>query len=123
MMGGSEELVRQLAQRFYAHMATGEPELARLHQIDAEGKISATTQERFTLFLLEWLGGPAVFSPQFGHPRLRMRHAHVRIDEKMRDAWVRCIKLAMDDVGVVGDVRRFLDARFLEVADFLRNSP
>lgn len=122
LMGASEELVRRLARGFYAHMAADEPELAALHRLDENGKIAEVTQERFSLFLIEWLGGPALYSPQFGHPRLRMRHAHVPINEKMRDAWVRCMKRAMDDLGVTGDVRRFLDARFLEVADFLRNS-
>jgi hypothetical protein len=29
----------------------------------------------------------------------------------------------MDDLAIDGDVRRFLDARFAEVADFLRNVP
>ena len=89
--------------------------------LDADGNIAEVTQDRFALFLIEWLGGPADYSSQFGHPRLRMRHAHVPVDEKMRDAWVRCMKRALDDLGVSGDVRGFLDARFLEVADFLRN--
>lgn len=122
LMGASEELVRRLVRTFYTHMAAAEPELAALHRLDERGKIAEVTQERFFLFLMEWLGGPAHYSPQFGHPRLRMRHAHVPINEKMRDAWVRCMKHAMDEVGVTGDVRKFLDARFLEVADFLRNN-
>lgn len=121
LMGASEELVRHLARSFYAHMSADEPELAALHRLDENGEVAEATQERFSLFLIEWLGGPAQYSPQFGHPRLRMRHAHVPIDTSMRDAWVRCMKRAMDDARVTGDVRRFLDARFSEVADFLRN--
>lgn len=121
MMGGGEELVRSLARSFYRHMAEDEPELARLHRLDESGNVAEVTQERFSLFLIEWLGGASRYSPRFGHPRLRMRHAHVPVDERMRDAWLRCMKNAMDEVGVEGDVRRFLDARFFEVADFLRN--
>jgi hypothetical protein len=30
---------------------------------------------------------------------------------------------AMNDLSVDGELRRFLDARFAEVADFLRNVP
>ena len=120
-LGGDEALVARLVERFYQHMATDEPELARLHRLSPDGTIEAATQERFGLFLLEWLGGPPRFSPVFGHPRLRMRHARVPVDEAMRDAWLRCMQLAMDDVGVSGDIRTFLDARFAEVADFLRN--
>lgn len=120
-MGDSEQLVRDLARSFYARMAVSEPELARVHELDDAGKISERTQERFALFLIEWLGGPARYTPTNGHPRLRMRHAHVPIDEAMRDAWLRCMQHAMNEVGVAGEVRRFLDGRFAEVADFLRN--
>lgn len=123
MMGNSEALVRELVSHFYAHMAAGEPDLARTHAQAEDGTISSRTQTRFADFLIEWLGGPARFTPENGHPRLRMRHAHVPIDSRMRDAWIRCMQAAMDKVGVSGDVRRFLDSRFLEVADFLKNRP
>jgi hypothetical protein len=43
-------------------------------------------------------------------------------DEAMRDAWVRCMTRAMDEVGLSGPVRTWLDGRFFEVADFLRNT-
>ena len=39
----------------------------------------------------------------------------------MRDAWLRAMGRALDEQGVTGDVRGFLDARFAEVANFLRN--
>lgn len=118
---GGEDLVRKLAARFYDHMDESEPELARIHETDEHGHVSPRTRERFTRFLIEWLGGPSLYSPTEGHPRLRMRHAKVGIDTQMRDAWLRCMQKAMDDVGVSGDVRLFLDSRFAEVADFLRN--
>jgi hemoglobin len=58
-----------------------------------------------------------------GHPRLRMRHARVPIDEALRDAWVRCMRRAVEDRGVLEPAHTFLDQRFAEVADFLRNVP
>lgn len=122
-MGNSEELVIELTRHFYAIMARDEPDLARLHRMDPNGEVSTTSQERFAMFLIEWLGGPARYTPQNGHPRLRMRHGSVPVDTKMRDAWLRCMQKAMDEVNVSGDVRRFLDGRFAEVADFLRNRP
>jgi hemoglobin len=121
-MGNSEDLVRRLVAHFYARMADSEPALARTHRM-VDGKVAQDTQDRFALFLIEWLGGPEVYTPSHGHPRLRMRHARVPIDEKMRDAWLRCMDFAMTEVGVTGAARRFLDARFVEVANFLRNCP
>jgi hemoglobin len=50
-----------------------------------------------------------------------MRHAQVRVDIAMRDAWLRAMCAALDEEGVRGNLRAFLDARFAEVADFMRN--
>lgn len=119
---GGEAPVRALAKRFYEVMYEREPALTRIHACDADGRVSAEMQERFTLFLMGWLGGPQTYMATHGHPRLRMRHAHVVVDEAMRDAWLRAMRAAMDDTGVSGEVRVFLDARFAELADFLRNA-
>jgi len=120
---GSDEAVRRLAESFYDQMEATEPELARLHELDAEGRVSRRSRDNFGLFLIEWLGGPRTYSATHGHPRLRMRHGRVPINEAMRDAWLRCMSRALDEQGVTGDVRGFLDARFAEVANFLRNTP
>lgn len=39
----------------------------------------------------------------------------------MGDAWLRCMTAAMDPEGITGEVRTFLDGRFTEVADVMRN--
>jgi len=119
---GGREPVLALAEAFYDTMDAHEPALAKLHERDAEGRVSRRSRDRFALFLVGWLGGPQEYMEKYGHPRLRMRHAHVRVDEAMRDAWVRCMTLAMDQRGVSGPVRVHLDARFAEVATFLRNA-
>ena len=121
LIGGREPAVA-LARTFYALMAAHEPALLAVHQLDDSGQVSAAVQSRFELFLVEWLGGPAEYSPQYGHPRLRMRHAHVAIDTALAEAWVRTMSRAMDQVGITGEVRDFLEERFAEVAGFLRNA-
>lgn len=118
---GGEEGVRALAEAFYDAMDANEPALARLHELDEHGKVSRGMRERFGLFLIGWLGGPQHYIEKHGHPRLRMRHAGVPVDVSMRDAWVRSMQRAMEARGVSGGVRRYLDRRFAEVADFLRN--
>jgi hemoglobin len=120
---GGREVVLALAERFYDHMERFEPALAEVHRRDAEGRIERTVRERFGLFLIGWLGGPQDYMDQHGHPRLRMRHAHVPVNEGLRDAWVRSMSAAMDETPMPAPVRTYLDARFLEVADFLRNTP
>jgi len=120
LVGGAAR-VRALVERFYDAMTEHEPALARLHPCDAEGRVARASRDRFALFLIGWLGGPQDYVAQHGHPRLRMRHARVEVNVAMRDAWLRCMTVAMDDLGVAGEVREFLDDRFAEVADFMRN--
>lgn len=121
MMGG-EAVVRKIAARFYQLMDETEPALAALHPLDENGKIIQGARDRFALFFIEWLGGPAVYSPLHGHPRLRMRHARVKVDVAMRDAWMRCMSRALEDANLEPGVRGFLEMRLSEVADFMRNA-
>ena len=119
---GGQAAVERLAARFYELMEQTEPALAAVHRQAPGGGIDPEVKQRFALFLVGWLGGPQEYMARHGHPRLRMRHGRVPIDEGLRDAWVRTMKRALDDCGVTGKVRGFLDQRFAEVADFLRNT-
>jgi hemoglobin len=120
---GGEPRVRAIVERFYDHMSEAEPSLARLHECDADGRVARGPRDRFALFLVGWLGGPQDYIATHGHPRLRMRHGAVAVDLAMRDAWVRSMQAALDAEAIAGPVRRFLDERFADVADFLRNRP
>lgn len=120
---GGEDAVRALAEAFYDAMDEHEPALARLHSLDEQGRVDRGSRDRFALFLIGWLGGPQHYMAQHGHPRLRMRHARVAVDVAMRDAWMRSMVRALDARGIQGEVRGFLETRFAEVADFLRNRP
>ncbi|HVU01137.1 MAG TPA: cyanoglobin [Polyangiaceae bacterium] len=112
-----------LAARFYDHMDAHEPALVAVHRKDESGaRVAPVVRDRFTLFLVEWLGGPNDYSRAHGHPRLRMRHAHVKVDSALRDAWLRCMNAALEHPSVPEDVRAYLRRRFADVADFLRNT-
>ena len=118
---GGRESVERLAERFYDVMEATEPLLVALHDQDSPGKISRRSRDRFAMFLVGWLGGPQDYTAQNGHPRLRMRHARVRVDVSMRDAWLRCMTQAMQLENIPPELRAFLEQRFAEVADFMRN--
>jgi hemoglobin len=120
---GGESAVRKLSEHFYDAMDRDEPALARLHPLDEHGRVSRESRDRFALFLIGWLGGPQDYIAAHGHPRLRMRHARVPVDVAMRDAWMRAMRTAMNEVGVPGELRAFLEGRFAEIADFMRNRP
>lgn len=117
---GGEAAVRALVERFYDAMDESEPELARLHPLE-DGRVSRVSRDRFALFLIGWLGGPQDYMRLHGHPRLRMRHAHVPVNAAMRDAWLRSMNVALAHPSITPDARAFLEQKLGELAEFLRN--
>jgi hemoglobin len=49
---------------------------------------------------MQYWGGPRTYDELRGHPRLRMRHARFAIGEAERDAWLRHMRAALDELGL-----------------------
>lgn len=120
-LGGADG-VRALAEAFYDAMDEHEPALARLHVLDEQGRVARSARDKFALFFIGWLGGPQDYVAQHGHPRLRMRHARVAVDEAMRDAWMRAMRRAFEVRGVEPELRAFLETQLGNLATHLRNA-
>lgn len=117
---GGEETVRALVERFYTLMDTL-PEAAPIRSMHARDL--RASREKLFMFLSGWLGGPQLYMEKYGHPRLRQRHMPFAIDSAARDQWMRCMRQAMEDIGVEPALRAELEAAFLKTADFMRNQP
>ena len=61
---------------------------------------SLSPEDRLRLFLMQYWGGPRTYSMRRGHPRLRMRHAPFKIGPRERDAWLRHMRDALDEVAL-----------------------
>ena len=48
-------------------------------------------------FFVQLLGGPPLFSQQYGPPRLRARHLPFEIDQAARDVWVACFEDVLEN--------------------------
>ena len=117
LLGGAEG-VRTLVERFYQLMDTL-PEAARiraLHPADLRG-----STDKLYKFLSGWLGGPALYVEEFGHPMLRARHLPFPIEAADRDAWLLCMSRALDEVKLDPLARMQLDQAFYKTADHMRN--
>lgn len=79
------------------------------------------SEERLREFLWFRLAQDPTYLLKRGHPRLRMRHMPFRIDIAARDRWLHLMARAMDETGVHGDSRQWLDQFFFQIADFMRN--
>src|SRR5215211_913050 len=93
-VGGAETFHRLVA-AFYRGVSA-DPELRPMYPEEDLGP----AEERFRMFLEQYWGGPRTYSEQRGHPRLRMRHAPFRIGPIERDAWLRCMRVAVDEAGL-----------------------
>ena len=89
---GGFPVIAGIVARFYEGVATDEV----LRPLYPEEDLT-DAQERFTLFLVQYWGGPTTYGDTRGHPRLRMRHFPFRIGPIEHDAWLRCMRIAVDE--------------------------
>lgn len=90
---GGEETFRRLVHRFYAGVRSDEP----LRALYPEEELEAA-EERLTLFLMQYWGGPRTYSEERGHPRLRMRHVPFAVTFDARDRWLTHMRDAVQSV-------------------------
>lgn len=100
---GGEPVFRLLAHRFYEGVAE-DPVLRPMYPEEDLGP----AQERLFLFLSQYWGGPRTYSDNRGHPRLRMRHAPFRVDRAAHDAWLRHMRVAVDELRLAPEYERQL---------------
>ena len=117
LLGGAEALDR-LVRRFYALMDS-EPEFLCIRKLHPEDL--AVSTEKLASFLSGWLGGPNLYMERFGHPMLRARHLPFPIGVAERDAWLACMRRALEDGGVEPRLREWLMQQLQGTADWMRN--
>jgi hemoglobin len=92
---GGRATFERIVRRFYEGVRTDELLWPMYPEHDLEGAI-----ERLTGFLEQYWGGPGTYSEQRGHPRLRMRHQPFAVTPAARDAWLRHMRVAVDEAGL-----------------------
>jgi hemoglobin len=81
----------------------------------------AGAEERLRMFLIQRFGGPTTYSDQRGHPRLRMRHAPFRVDERARNRWVDLMEQALVEAAFPEETLPVFRKYFLNTATFMIN--
>lgn len=85
---GGDAVFLPLLKDFYARI--GRSPIATLFPPD----LGETERKQFA-FQSEFWGGPAIYSPWRGHPRLRARHLPFAIDQAAADTWMACMAEAV----------------------------
>ena len=114
---GGEPTFIAIVDAFYRSVET-DPILRPLYPEDL-----ADSRRHLALFLIQYFGGPRTYEAERGHPRLRLRHAHFEVGERERDAWLKHMLGAINEVGIAEPARTTLVNYMVSTADFLVNVP
>ncbi|TAM91981.1 MAG: globin [Jatrophihabitans sp.] len=113
---GGEQTFRRLVTAFYRGVAADPPLRALYPEEDLAG-----ATDRLTLFLIQYWGGPTTYSRTRGHPRLRLRHVPYAITIAQRDAWLRHMRAALDEIALPPQYDTMMWDYLTGAADSLRN--
>lgn len=75
------------------------------------------------LFLTQFLGGPTLYSDEFGHPKMRARHLPHEITESKAIAWLQCMNEAVYKLPIDDQLKKELFSAFPRVAFHMVNTP
>ncbi len=112
---GGMPFFESLVERFYAEVEHNAG-LRALYPSDL-----TASRDSLALFLAQYFGGPTTYSDVKGHPRLRMRHAHLPIDVAARDGWYDAMVSALDQVDLDSEARVVMRDYFDRSATWMIN--
>jgi hemoglobin len=115
---GGEEGLRRLVRRFYEFMDS-QPEARKIREMHKEDL--EDVRERLTLFLCGWLGGPRLYQEKHGPIAIPMFHLAFPIGPAERNAWLRCMQLAVDEQPYEPSFKKYLMEQLAVPAERCRN--
>ena len=102
---GGEPGIRRLVDDFYDEMDSADyaATIRAMHPQDLN-----VSRDKLTLFLCGWLGGPRLYAEKYGGISIPSAHAHLDIGLSERDAWLRCMKVALDKQDYLPEFKIYL---------------
>ena len=105
-----------LVERFYENVFAS-PVISGLFQTDKQVIIA-----KQKAFLTQFLGGPQLYSNEYGHPKMRMRHLPHSITVDSAQEWLRCMKDAIESMDMPDNLKVALYNCFPSLAGHMINS-
>jgi len=110
-----EHNLRLLVDRFY-DLVFENPQISHLFKTDKNA-----IKEKQRLFLTQFLGGPPLYSTQYGHPQLRARHLPHAISSDDAVAWLSCMSTSTSSLPVEQKLKDEMMERLIPTAMFMVN--
>ena len=102
---GGEDGIRRLVDRFYDLMdeRADTARIRRMHPANLE-----VSRDKLSRFLCGWLGGPKRYSEKYGPIQLPRAHVRFAIGAQERDAWLSCMRAALEEESYAEDFKAYL---------------
>lgn len=113
---GGSETIKALVESFYPKVQA-HPLIGPLFPDDIN-----PVMEKQYMFLSQFLGGPSLYSDEFGHPMMRARHLPFPITPKHAAAWLDCMRRAAEEIGLDEELREILLERLSGPANHFVNT-
>ena len=110
-----EDNLRKMVDQFY--------DLVKENEIIAplfKGDFDSIRQKQF-MFLSQFLGGPGLYTKEFGHPKMRMRHLPHKITVEAKDEWLKCMKASIYSLDIEDNLKDVVYNSFPAVAQHMVN--
>ncbi|RFU64118.1 globin domain-containing protein [Peribacillus glennii] len=112
-----EGQLHRLIDSFYSKVGK-HPELQPIFPNDL-----TETARKQKQFMTQYLGGPSLYTNEHGHPMLRARHIPFEVTPSRAEAWLACMREAMDEIELEGEFREFFYHRLNLTAQHMINTP
>lgn len=99
---GGADTIRRLVEAFYPKVQEN-PLLGPLFPDDIY-----PVMEKQYMFLSQFFGGPSLYSDAYGHPMMRARHLPFPVTPERAEAWLGCMRDALEEIGVEEPLREFV---------------
>jgi hemoglobin len=115
---GGQEGIRTLVDRFYQEMdSLPEAKAVRgMHKADL-----VEVRDKLARFLCGWLGGPKIYQEKYGPISIPLSHQPFSIGSAERDAWLRCMQIALDAQPYQEVFKKYLMDQLAIPAERVRN--
>ncbi len=113
---GGAETISKLVEAFYPKVYNN-PDLSPLFPAGVE-----EIMYKQILFLTQFTGGEPLYSNKYGPPQMQRRHLAFEVTPRRAEAWLQCMKEAMDEIGLSGHPRQWFYERLTHVAGIMVNT-
>ncbi|MFD0868034.1 Truncated BHb [Chlamydia abortus] len=114
---GGAEAVRRLVEAFYPKVQA-HPLLSPIFPEDI-----TPVMEKQYMFLSQFFGGPPLYTEAYGHPMMRARHLPFPITPERAEAWLACMRQALEETVEDESLRMLMLERLSGPAYHFVNQP